>query len=52
MQIAGVPCEGKLHYWVNSDGSFQEEGMNNVIDKIWDKVCLSMLGASMNKLGI
>ena len=38
LQLAGVPCEGNLHYWVNPDGSYQEEGMNNVKGKIWDKV--------------
>ncbi|XP_062019223.1 extra-large guanine nucleotide-binding protein 1-like [Rosa rugosa] len=36
LQMAGVPCEGKLNYWVNADGSYQEEGMNNVKGKIWD----------------
>lgn len=40
MQLAGVPCEGNLHYWVNADGSYQEEGMNKVKGKIWDKVCM------------
>lgn len=38
LQFAGVPCEGNLHYWVNRDGSYQEEGMNNVKGKIWEKV--------------
>ncbi|KAM5549063.1 extra-large guanine nucleotide-binding protein 1-like [Rosa sericea] len=36
LQMAGVPCEGKLNFWVNADGSYQEEGMNNVKRKIWD----------------
>lgn len=43
LQLAGVPCEGDLHYWVNPDGSYQEEGMNNVKGKIWDKVCFHVL---------
>ncbi|BBH09479.1 extra-large G-protein 1 [Prunus dulcis] len=40
LQLAGVPCEGNLHYWVNADGSYQEEGMNKVKGKIWDKAKL------------
>ncbi|PON56972.1 Guanine nucleotide binding protein (G-protein), alpha subunit [Parasponia andersonii] len=43
LQLAGVPCEGELHYWVNPDGSYQQEGMNNVFKgKIWDKVAVKL----------
>ncbi|KAL6211610.1 hypothetical protein ACLB2K_016833 [Fragaria x ananassa] len=37
LQMAGVPCEGNLNYWVEADGSYLEEGMKNVKGKIWDR---------------
>ncbi|CAB4320651.1 unnamed protein product [Prunus armeniaca] len=43
LQLAGVPCEGNLHYWVNADGSYQEEGMNKVKGKIWDKTSIKLV---------
>ncbi|KAJ9152907.1 hypothetical protein P3X46_026415 [Hevea brasiliensis] len=36
LQMIGVKCEGTTHFWVSADGSYQEEGMNNVKGKIWD----------------
>ncbi|XP_062022373.1 extra-large guanine nucleotide-binding protein 1-like [Rosa rugosa] len=36
LQMAGVPCEDKINYWVSADGSYQEEGLNRVRGKIWD----------------
>ncbi|KAE9447222.1 hypothetical protein C3L33_20874, partial [Rhododendron williamsianum] len=38
LQLAGIQCEGAPHFWVSEDGSYQEEGQNNVMGKIWDKV--------------
>ncbi|KAB1207201.1 Extra-large guanine nucleotide-binding protein 1 [Morella rubra] len=37
LKVAGVPCEGNPHFWVSEDGSIQEEGQNNMRDRIWDK---------------
>uniref|UniRef100_A0A2N9EQN9 Uncharacterized protein n=1 Tax=Fagus sylvatica TaxID=28930 RepID=A0A2N9EQN9_FAGSY len=37
LKSAGVPCEGKPHFWVSDDGSYQEEGQKNMKGKIWDK---------------
>lgn len=37
-----MDCQDKPHLWVHPDGSYQEEGMNNIKGKIWDKVCLSV----------
>ena len=35
-----MPCEGKPHFWVSEDGTYQEEGQKNEKGKIWDKVSL------------
>ncbi|XP_048424605.1 extra-large guanine nucleotide-binding protein 1-like isoform X1 [Pyrus x bretschneideri] len=43
LKLAGVPCEGNLHYWVSEDGSYQEEGMNKVKGKIWDKTTIKLV---------
>ncbi|XP_062092464.1 extra-large guanine nucleotide-binding protein 1-like [Humulus lupulus] len=48
LRLAGVPCEGNLHYWVDRDGSYQEEGMNNVKGKIWDKVTVKIACAFLS----
>ncbi|KAK7841942.1 extra-large guanine nucleotide-binding protein 1 [Quercus suber] len=37
LKSAGVPCEGKPHFWVSDDGTYQEEGQKNEKGKIWDK---------------
>ncbi|TKY69155.1 Extra-large guanine nucleotide-binding protein 1 [Spatholobus suberectus] len=42
LKLAGVPCEGTPNFWVNSDGSYREEGQRNDRGRIWDK-----LGASL-----
>lgn len=42
MQLAGVQCAGNPHFWVNEDGSYQEEGQKNTRGYIWGKVTFSM----------
>lgn len=37
-QLAGVQCAGNPHFWVNEDGSYQEEGQKNTRGYIWGKV--------------
>lgn len=38
LQAAGIHCEGNLHFWLTADGSYQHEGMKNVMGKLWEKV--------------
>lgn len=38
VQLAGVQCAGNPHFWVNEDGSYQEEGQKNTKGYIWGKV--------------
>ncbi|KAK7263060.1 hypothetical protein RJT34_30644 [Clitoria ternatea] len=37
LQLAGVQCAGNPHFWVNEDGSYQEEGQRNTKGCIWGK---------------
>ncbi|CAH2076859.1 unnamed protein product [Thlaspi arvense] len=37
LKMVGVQCEGKPHFWVDSDGNYQEEGQNRVMGNIWNK---------------
>ncbi|KAK7821351.1 extra-large guanine nucleotide-binding protein 1 isoform X1 [Quercus suber] len=37
LKSAGVPCEGRPHFWMSEDGRYQEEGQKNEEGKIWDK---------------
>lgn len=42
-QLAGVQCAGNPHFWVNEDGSYQEEGQKNTRGYIWGKVTSFLL---------
>ncbi|XP_008792615.2 extra-large guanine nucleotide-binding protein 1-like [Phoenix dactylifera] len=44
LKWAGVQCAGKPHFWVNADGTYQEEGQKNIKGQIWGKPILKLLG--------
>ncbi|KAL0729311.1 hypothetical protein Bca4012_025404 [Brassica carinata] len=37
LKMVGVQCEGKPHFWVDAEGSYQEEGQNRLMGNIWKK---------------
>ncbi|EEF43335.1 extra-large guanine nucleotide-binding protein 1 isoform X2 [Ricinus communis] len=48
LQLVGVKCEGTNHFWVDADGSYQEEGMNNVKGRIWEKNTAKLICAALS----
>ncbi|GMJ06981.1 extra-large G-protein 1 [Hibiscus trionum] len=42
LQLAGVHCEGNPSYWLSADGSYQEEGQNNIKGPIWNKMGIKL----------
>ncbi|KAK1395063.1 Extra-large guanine nucleotide-binding protein 1 [Heracleum sosnowskyi] len=48
MQLAGIHCEGQPHYWCSADGSFQEVGQKNVIERIWFKPKVKLLSSVLS----
>ncbi|CAN0864382.1 Extra-large guanine nucleotide-binding protein 1 [Linum grandiflorum] len=43
LQLAGVQCAGNPHFWVNDDGSYQEEGQKNTKGYIWGKGAMKLV---------
>ncbi|KAJ4965103.1 hypothetical protein NE237_016952 [Protea cynaroides] len=48
LKLAGVQCAGKPHFWVDADGSYQEEGQKNMKGHIWDKRGIKLLCAFLS----
>ncbi|XP_009590649.1 extra-large guanine nucleotide-binding protein 1-like [Nicotiana tomentosiformis] len=47
LKMAGINCEGSICLWLSADGSCQEEGMNNVIGKLWEKTTHKLLCSAL-----
>lgn len=48
LQLAGVQCAGNPHFWVNDDGSYQEEGQKNTKGFIWGKAGTKLVCAVLS----
>ncbi|KAF8013628.1 hypothetical protein BT93_I1476 [Corymbia citriodora subsp. variegata] len=48
LKSAGIPCEGKPHFWVSADGSYQEEGQKNAKGRIWEKTKTKLVCAILS----
>ncbi|KAK1410255.1 hypothetical protein QVD17_36790 [Tagetes erecta] len=48
LQLSGVQCAGNPHFWVNDDGSYQEEGQKNTRGYIWGKAGTKLVCAVLS----
>ncbi|KAJ6812024.1 extra-large guanine nucleotide-binding protein 1-like [Iris pallida] len=43
LKWARVQCAGNPHFWVNADGTYQEEGQKNIKGQIWSRATTKLL---------
>lgn len=48
LQLAGVQCAGNPHFWLNEDGSYQEEGQKNTKGYLWRKAGTKLVCALLS----
>ncbi|KAJ0077282.1 hypothetical protein Patl1_36288 [Pistacia atlantica] len=48
LKVARVQCEGKPHFWLSADGSYQQEGMNQIKGHIWDQGTIKLVCALLS----
>ncbi|KAI3865618.1 hypothetical protein MKX03_020992 [Papaver bracteatum] len=47
-QLAGVQCAGNPHFWVDEEGSYQEEGQKNIKGNLWSKAGMKLVCAVLS----
>lgn len=48
LELVRIRCEGRPHFWLNPDGTYQEEGQKNVMGKLWDKSRIRFICAALS----
>ncbi|CAH9107241.1 unnamed protein product [Cuscuta epithymum] len=42
LKMIGIHCEGSTHFWLQADGTYQQEGMKNVMGNLWERTGINI----------
>ncbi|XP_031129420.1 extra-large guanine nucleotide-binding protein 1-like [Ipomoea triloba] len=48
LKVIGIHCEWSIHFWLSADGAYQQEGMNNVMGKLWEKAGVKLVCTALS----